>query len=48
MVQIIVSFVLAAIKGGLQAVTVLLGAYVKATGEPIAGTVNQPFWRQGT
>lgn len=28
---------------GLQVVTVLLGVYSKATGEPIIGVVNQPF-----
>lgn len=35
-------------KSGLQAVTVLLGVYIKATGEPLMGSVNQPFWRQGS
>lgn len=29
--------------GGLQCVTVLIGAYVKSTGLPILGVVNQPF-----
>ncbi|KAI8424453.1 hypothetical protein MSG28_002938 [Choristoneura fumiferana] len=29
---------------GLSCVTVLIGAFVKATGEPVMGVVNQPFY----
>ncbi|CAK1546052.1 unnamed protein product [Leptosia nina] len=29
---------------GLPCVTVLIGAYLKSTGEPIAGVINQPFF----
>eukprot|EP01102_Stenamoeba_stenopodia_P012129 TRINITY_DN378_c0_g1_i1.p1 TRINITY_DN378_c0_g1~~TRINITY_DN378_c0_g1_i1.p1 ORF type:complete len:403 (+),score=78.88 TRINITY_DN378_c0_g1_i1:316-1524(+) len=31
--------------GGLPVVTVLIGAYNRATGEPVAGVINQPFWK---
>ena len=29
---------------GLQCVTVLIGAFIRTTGEPVIGVVNQPFW----
>lgn len=29
---------------GLPCVTVLIGAYLKSTGEPIFGVINQPFY----
>lgn len=29
---------------GLSCVTVLIGAYLKSTGEPIFGVINQPFY----
>lgn len=32
--------------GGLPVVTVLIGAYNRHTGEPIAGVVSQPFWKR--
>ncbi|KAG6450901.1 hypothetical protein O3G_MSEX006829 [Manduca sexta] len=32
---------------GLPCVTILIGAYLKSTGEPIMGVINQPFWNGG-
>ncbi|XP_050343473.1 inositol polyphosphate 1-phosphatase [Nymphalis io] len=32
---------------GLQNVTVLIGAYLKSTGEPVIGIINQPFHENG-
>ena len=32
--------------GGLPVVTVLVGVYDKTSGVPLAGVVNQPFWRK--
>lgn len=29
---------------GLPCVTVLIGAYLRSTGEPIMGVINQPFY----
>ena len=29
---------------GLPCVTVLIGAYLRSTGEPILGVINQPFY----
>lgn len=31
---------------GLSCVTVLIGAFIKATGEPVMGVVNQPFYNK--
>ena len=30
-------------SSGLHTVTVLIGVFLKSTGEPIAGVINQPF-----
>ncbi|CAH2105717.1 unnamed protein product [Euphydryas editha] len=32
---------------GLPCVTVLIGAYLKSTGEPVIGVINQPFYENG-
>ncbi|XP_068631223.1 inositol polyphosphate 1-phosphatase [Battus philenor] len=32
---------------GLTCVTVLIGAYLKSSGEPVAGVINQPFYNEG-
>ncbi|XP_047528695.1 inositol polyphosphate 1-phosphatase [Vanessa atalanta] len=32
---------------GLPCVTVLIGAYLKSTGEPVIGIINQPFYENG-
>ncbi|XP_050664471.1 inositol polyphosphate 1-phosphatase isoform X1 [Leptidea sinapis] len=32
---------------GLDCVTVLIGAYLKSTGQPVIGVVNQPFYDSG-
>nr|XP_049694933.1 inositol polyphosphate 1-phosphatase [Helicoverpa armigera] len=32
---------------GLPCVTVLIGAYVRSTGEPVIGVINQPFYNNG-
>ncbi|CAD0197444.1 unnamed protein product [Chrysodeixis includens] len=32
---------------GLPCVTVLIGAYVRSTGEPVVGVINQPFYENG-
>ncbi|XP_072939601.1 inositol polyphosphate 1-phosphatase [Epargyreus clarus] len=32
---------------GLPCVTVLIGAYLRSTGEPVVGVVNQPFYNNG-
>ncbi|XP_035439065.2 inositol polyphosphate 1-phosphatase [Spodoptera frugiperda] len=32
---------------GLPCVTVLIGAYLRSTGEPIVGVINQPFYNNG-
>ncbi|XP_059046141.1 inositol polyphosphate 1-phosphatase [Achroia grisella] len=32
---------------GLPCVTVLIGAYIKSTGEPVMGVINQPFYNNG-
>ncbi|XP_045447137.1 inositol polyphosphate 1-phosphatase [Melitaea cinxia] len=32
---------------GLPCVTVLIGAYLKTTGEPVIGVINQPFYKNG-
>ncbi|XP_063619266.1 inositol polyphosphate 1-phosphatase [Cydia splendana] len=34
-------------ESGLSCVTVLIGAFVKSTGEPVMGVVNQPFYDNG-
>lgn len=34
----------AASDGGLECVTVLIGAYKRSTGEPVIGVINQPFY----
>lgn len=31
---------------GLPCVTVLIGAYSRATGQPIMGVINQPFYNK--
>lgn len=31
---------------GLPCVTVLIGAYLKTTGEPVIGVINQPFYKK--
>ncbi|XP_026321984.1 inositol polyphosphate 1-phosphatase [Hyposmocoma kahamanoa] len=33
---------------GLPCVTVLIGAYSRATGEPVVGVINQPFYNNGS
>lgn len=36
-----------AVEGhGLLCVTVLIGAYLRSTGEPVAGVINQPFYNR--
>ncbi|KAL0882392.1 hypothetical protein ABMA27_000877 [Loxostege sticticalis] len=37
----------AASDGGLECVTVLIGAYKRSTGEPVIGVINQPFYDGG-
>ncbi|XP_045765794.1 inositol polyphosphate 1-phosphatase [Maniola jurtina] len=32
---------------GLPCVTVLIGAYLRSTGEPVIGVINQPFYNNG-
>lgn len=32
---------------GLPCVTVLIGAYLRSTGEPVVGVINQPFFNEG-
>ncbi|CAG9792714.1 unnamed protein product [Diatraea saccharalis] len=32
---------------GLECVTVLIGAYLRSTGEPVIGVINQPFYKNG-
>ncbi|CAH0407291.1 unnamed protein product [Chilo suppressalis] len=32
---------------GLECVTVLIGAYLRTTGEPVLGVINQPFYKNG-
>ncbi|KAL4707930.1 hypothetical protein ACJJTC_013721 [Scirpophaga incertulas] len=34
-------------EGGLNCVTVLVGAYLRSTGEPVIGVINQPFHGNG-
>lgn len=34
-----------ALGEGLDCVTVLIGAYLLSTGEPIIGVINQPFYK---
>ena len=31
---------------GLSCVTVLIGAYLRSSGKPVIGIVNQPFYQQ--
>lgn len=31
-------------KSGLRCVTILIGVYIKSTGIPILGIINQPFY----
>ena len=35
-------------RSGLPCVVILVGAFHKTTGQPIAGAINQPFASRGT